>query len=93
MSIKFDPIRIIGEETEWAKLANNDREEWKEKLAKNKGEIINQISLFKLIFFIALKFVSLTIKIKNINNLIKNPFKNKRKYAIDVEISVKKYLA
>ena len=41
MSIKFDPIRIIGEETEWAKLVNNDREEWKEKLAKNKGEIIN----------------------------------------------------
>ena len=42
MSIKFDPIRIIGEETEWAKLANNDREEWKEKLAKTMVKLLTR---------------------------------------------------
>ena len=36
-----EPLRIIGEETEWAKLTANERSEWHEKLAKNKGEIIN----------------------------------------------------
>jgi tetratricopeptide (TPR) repeat protein len=36
-----EPLRIIGEEIEWAKLTNNEREKWNEKLAKNKGEIIN----------------------------------------------------
>ena len=35
------PLRIIGEVTGWAKLTNTDRREWQEKLAKNKGEIIN----------------------------------------------------
>jgi rifampin ADP-ribosylating transferase len=35
------PLRIIGEETEWAKLTTTERREWVEKLAKNKGEIIN----------------------------------------------------
>ena len=35
------PLRIIGEEIEWAKLTTAERREWHEKLAKNKGEIIN----------------------------------------------------
>jgi tetratricopeptide (TPR) repeat protein len=36
-----EPLRIIGEETDWAKLTAKERNEWHEKLAKNKGEIIN----------------------------------------------------
>lgn len=36
-----EPLRIIGEETEWAKLTTTERREWRENLAKNKGEIIN----------------------------------------------------
>ncbi|NSB45191.1 rifampin ADP-ribosylating transferase [Clostridium saccharoperbutylacetonicum] len=36
-----EPLRIIGEETEWANLTTTERREWREKLAKNKGEIIN----------------------------------------------------
>jgi rifampin ADP-ribosylating transferase len=36
-----EPLRIIGEETEWAKLTTTERREWREKLAENKGEIIN----------------------------------------------------
>ena len=36
-----EPLRIIGEETDWAKLTTKERNEWHEKLAKNKGEIIN----------------------------------------------------
>jgi len=36
-----EPLRIIGEETEWAKLTTTERCEWHENLAKNKGEIIN----------------------------------------------------
>jgi len=36
-----EPLRIIGEETEWAKLTTMERREWHENLAKNKGEIIN----------------------------------------------------
>lgn len=36
-----EPLRIIGEETEWAKLTTTERREWREKLSKNKGEIIN----------------------------------------------------
>jgi tetratricopeptide (TPR) repeat protein len=36
-----EPLRIIGEETEWAKLTTKERHEWRENLAKNKGEIIN----------------------------------------------------
>jgi rifampin ADP-ribosylating transferase len=35
------PLRIIGEETEWVKLTSTERREWRENLAKNKGEIIN----------------------------------------------------
>jgi hypothetical protein len=36
-----ESLRIIGEETEWAKLTTTERREWRENLAKNKGEIIN----------------------------------------------------
>ncbi|WP_394234113.1 NAD(+)--rifampin ADP-ribosyltransferase [Niallia oryzisoli] len=36
-----DPLKIIGEVTEWAKLTNMERREWRENVAKNKGEIIN----------------------------------------------------
>jgi len=36
-----EPLRIIGEATGWAKLTNTERREWHDKLAKNKGEIIN----------------------------------------------------
>ena len=36
-----EPLRIIGEETEWAKLTTAERSEWRKNLAKNKGEIIN----------------------------------------------------
>jgi hypothetical protein len=36
-----DPLRIIGEETEWVKLTTTERRQWRENLAKNKGEIIN----------------------------------------------------
>ena len=36
-----EPLRIIGEAAEWAKLTGSQRGEWQEKLAKNKGEIIN----------------------------------------------------
>ena len=35
------PLKVIGEVTEWAKLTASDKNEWREKLAKNKGEIIN----------------------------------------------------
>lgn len=36
-----EPLRIIGEETEWAKLTATERSKWREKLAENNGEIIN----------------------------------------------------
>jgi len=36
-----EPLRIIGEVTEWAKLTAAERREWHNKLANNKGEIIN----------------------------------------------------
>ena len=36
-----EPLRIIGKVTEWAKLTTTERREWREKSAKNKGEIIN----------------------------------------------------
>jgi len=36
-----EPLRIIGEETEWTKLTTSERREWRENLAKKKGEIIN----------------------------------------------------
>jgi len=36
-----EPLKIIGEVTEWAKLTTAEQGEWREKLAKNNGEIIN----------------------------------------------------
>ena len=36
-----DPLRIIGEETEWTKITTAELGKWRENLAKNKGEIIN----------------------------------------------------
>lgn len=36
-----EPLRIIGEAAERAKLTGSQRSEWQEKLAKNKGGIIN----------------------------------------------------
>lgn len=36
-----EPLRIIGEETEWARLTTAERHKWRDNLAKNKGEIIN----------------------------------------------------
>lgn len=35
------PLKIIGEVTDWLKLTQEEREHWHEKLAKNTGEIIN----------------------------------------------------
>ncbi|NLY80957.1 MAG: NAD(+)--rifampin ADP-ribosyltransferase [Lysinibacillus sp.] len=36
-----EPLRIIGEVTEWMKMTTTQQQEWREKTAKNKGEIIN----------------------------------------------------
>ena len=36
-----EPLRIIGEETEWTKLTTMELSKWRENLAKRKGEIIN----------------------------------------------------
>ena len=36
-----EPLKIIGEATDWARLTPEQLKEWKDKLAKNKGEIIN----------------------------------------------------
>lgn len=36
-----DPLKILGEITDWDKLTPGEKQEWEEKLAKNKGEIIN----------------------------------------------------
>ena len=36
-----EPLRIIGEETEWTKLTTTERREWRENLDKHKGKIIN----------------------------------------------------
>lgn len=36
-----EPLRIIGEETEWTKLTTTELSKWRENLAKSKGEIIN----------------------------------------------------
>jgi rifampin ADP-ribosylating transferase len=36
-----EPLRVIGEETEWTKLTTAELSKWRENLAKNKGEIIN----------------------------------------------------
>jgi len=36
-----EPLKIIGEVTNWARLKPQELQNWKEKLANNKGEIIN----------------------------------------------------
>jgi len=36
-----EPLRIIGEETEWNKLTTTQLSKWRENLAKSKGNIIN----------------------------------------------------
>lgn len=35
------PLRIVGEVTDWAKLTSESVQQWRDKLAKNDGEIIN----------------------------------------------------
>ncbi len=35
------PLKIVGEVTDWTRQTSEDVNEWREKLAKNKGEIIN----------------------------------------------------
>jgi tetratricopeptide (TPR) repeat protein len=36
-----EPLRIVGEVTEWTKLTTTEKREWHEKSTKNKGRIIN----------------------------------------------------
>ena len=36
-----EPLKIVGEATEWARQTSEDLRQWREKLANNKGEIIN----------------------------------------------------
>lgn len=35
------PLKIVGEVTDWVKLTSEELQKWREKLAANKGEIIN----------------------------------------------------
>lgn len=35
------PLKIVGEVTDWAKQTSGELQKWREKLAKNKGDIIN----------------------------------------------------
>lgn len=35
------PLKIVGEATDWIKQTSEEISQWREKLAKNKGEIIN----------------------------------------------------
>jgi len=35
------PLKIVGEVTDWVRLTPGELQEWREKLANNKGEIIN----------------------------------------------------
>ena len=35
------PLKIIGEVTDWVKQTTEDVQKWREKLANNKGDIIN----------------------------------------------------
>jgi rifampin ADP-ribosylating transferase len=37
----LSPLKIVGEATNWARLSAEEILKWKEKLANNKGEIIN----------------------------------------------------
>ncbi len=36
-----EPLRIIGEETEWMQLTSEEKSEWRKKIAEKEGEIIN----------------------------------------------------
>jgi len=36
-----EPLKIVGEETEWVRQTPEELRLWREKLANNKGEIIN----------------------------------------------------
>jgi rifampin ADP-ribosylating transferase len=36
-----EPLKIVGEATDWARQTPGDIQKWREKLANNKGEIIN----------------------------------------------------
>jgi hypothetical protein len=36
-----DPLKIVGEVTDWVRLAPQELQNWQERLANNKGEIIN----------------------------------------------------
>ena len=36
-----EPLKVLGEINDWKKLTDSERQEWEEKLAKNKGKIIN----------------------------------------------------
>lgn len=36
-----EPLKIVGEETEWEKQTPEELRQWCEKLADNKGDIIN----------------------------------------------------
>jgi rifampin ADP-ribosylating transferase len=35
------PLKIVGEMTDWVRITAEELQHWKERLAKNKGEIIN----------------------------------------------------
>ena len=35
------PLKIVGEVTDWVRITPDELQKWREKLAKNKGEIIN----------------------------------------------------
>ena len=37
----LEPLKIVGEITDWAKITPEERKKWQDKLADNKGEIIN----------------------------------------------------
>ena len=36
-----EPLRIVGEATDWARQTPQDIQEWRAKLAKSSGKIIN----------------------------------------------------
>jgi len=35
------PLKIVGEVTDWARITADELQKWREKLASNKGNIIN----------------------------------------------------
>ena len=35
------PLKIVGEVEDWVRLTPEERQQWRERLANNKGEIIN----------------------------------------------------